>query len=165
MAGFECSLCGDSHEEDPTDFGCRVPDVVWELSDEDRERFAEFDTDFCRFDGRFFIRCILLIPMAERDESFGWGVWCEVEEKDFLRYEELFDQDGTNEPPIQGTIANLIPGDESSLDEPITIQLSTSDQRPIVTFPDSSEIASAREQRSGMSNLRYHEILVELGHL
>lgn len=55
----------------------------------------------------YFIRCLLEIPFTDQPGYYGLGAWAQVEKRDFWKYLEFYDKDGSNEPPILGTLANV----------------------------------------------------------
>ena len=156
---FVCSICGHTHEGLPADWAYTLPDVVWTIPAEARAEAAHFTDDLCDYGGRFFIRGLLLVPFLEAQGSFGWGVWAEVDLSVFMRYLDFYDADGTNEPPLDGTLANELPAYASSAGSPLKIQFQTQTQRPafILRQEDFGRLAS--EQRGGMDSARYHKVL------
>ena len=159
-SSFICSTCGETHEGLPTDHGWTLPDDVWAIPVSERSDQAKFNTDLCQFDNRFFIRCLLMLPFKEQSGYYGWGIWVEVVEPDFWRYVELYDKDGSAEPPVPGTIANAMPGCSSTLGLSVLVQFQGSTSRPSAVVSDTSH-AIAAEQSQGIDNQRYHEILVD----
>ena len=148
----------------PTDRGWQLPDDVWAIPADERQDRAKFNSDLCQFGNRFFIRCLLKLPFNEQPDYYGWGIWVEVTELDFYRYVELYDKDGSTEPPVPGTIANAIPSYPPTLGLPVVVQFQSSTSRPSVAVPVGSH-PIAIEQSSGIDNERYHEILVATGSL
>lgn len=159
MSDFFCKSCGQTHEGLPTDTGWKLPDVVWAIPEEDRERRARFDSDRCQIDDRFFIRCVLKVPFNEQAGYYGWGVWIELSETDFYRYIELYNEDGSSEPPIAGAIANAIPTYPSTLEFPVLVQFQSSKSRPTVHLPVGSQHPLAMDQAAGIDSQRYHALL------
>jgi hypothetical protein len=139
--------------------------VVWAIPENKRSDQAKFNSDLCQLGSRFFMRCLLKLPFNGQSAYYGWGVWVEVHEHNFNRYFELYDKDGSHEPPISGTIANAIPGYPSTLGLPVMVQLQTSTSRPTVLVPTNGNHPLAAEQSTGIDNQRYHEILVATGSL
>lgn len=165
MQSFVCPSCGDTHEGLPTDHGWKLPDVVWGIPESERAKLAKFNSDLCQFGNRFFIRCLLKLQFNEQPDYYGWGVWIEVQEQDFYRYVELYDKDGSGEPPVSGTIANSMPGYPDTLGVPVMVQFQNSTSRPAVLVPTHIGHPLALEQVAGIDNRRYHEILVATGSL
>ncbi|OAX85762.1 hypothetical protein A7D16_20875 [Xanthomonas nasturtii] len=148
----------------PTDRGWTLPDDVWAIPAGERSDKAKFNSDLCQLGNRFFIRCLLKLPFNEQPDYYGWGVWVEVAEPDFYSYVELYDKDGSTEPPVSGTIANAIPSYPSTLGLRVFVQFQASTSRPSVAISDSGH-PMAIEQSNGIDSRRYHEILVATGSL
>ncbi|MEA1650173.1 DUF2199 domain-containing protein [Nitrospirillum sp. BR 11164] len=160
---FVCSVCGQTHEGLPTQWAWKLPDAVWAIPEGDREGAADFTEDVCAYDGRFFIRCVLPIPFTHQADFFGWGVWAEVGRSIFLRYLDLYEADGSGEPPLPGTLANVIDLYAAPLGQPVLIQFGTASERPMLKLANDDMSPLAREQRTGMGADRHHEILKSLG--
>jgi len=177
---FTCACCGQTHEGLPTDWAFQLPDVVWKIPARERETAARFDTDLCEYGDRYFIRGMLCVPFRRTNDNFrkgswfrgllptffrktadrfGWGAWAEVDVGVFKRYLELYDADGSAEPLHAGKLANDLPAYANSLDAPIQIQFLDKTQRPTFTLlaEDCSDLAF--EQRNGIDDARYHQVL------
>jgi len=163
MKSFVCPTCGDTHDGLPTDHGWKLPDEVWAIPEDERSNKAKFNSDLCQLGSRFFIRCLLKLPFNEQADYYGWGVWVEVPEPNFYRYVELFDKDGSSEPPVPGSIANAMPGYPSTLGLPVMVQFQGSTSRPTAQVSSASDHPLGVEQSSGIDNRRYHEILIATG--
>ena len=161
-SSFICSTCSETHEGLPTDHGWKLPDDVWVIPDGERSNKAKFNSDLCQLGNRFFIRCLLKLPFNEQPDYYGWGVWVEVAEPDFNRYVEIYEKDGSADPPVPGTIANAMPGYPPTLGLPAVVQFQSSSSRPTVAV-SASDHPIAAEQSTGIDNRRYHEILVATG--
>jgi hypothetical protein len=162
MTSFVCSTCGNTHEGLPTDFGWPLPDEVWAIPEAERPTRAKFDSDRCQLGERFFIRCVLALPFTEQPGHFAWGVWAEILPSDFWRYIELYEKDGRAEPTITGSIANAIPGYNSTVGLAVQVQLQDERSRPSLRVVDVGHPLSV-EQLAGISNHRYHDILASTG--
>jgi hypothetical protein len=161
MNSCVCATCGETHEGLPTDYGWKLPDVVWTIPEERRSTEAEFNSDLCQLGGRFFIRAVLKLPFKEQPGFYAWGPWVELQESNFYRYVELYDKDGTSEPMVTGALANEIPSYQSTLGLPVMVQFQNSASRPTLRVTTVHQLAD--EQTQGIDNLRYHEILVAIG--
>jgi hypothetical protein len=142
-----------------TDWAYKLPDVVWDIPEAERPEKARFDTDLCKFGERYFIRCFLSVPFAEAPAEFGWGAWAEVKRPVFERYLELYDKDGSTEPVSSGILANNLLPYENSLGMPLNIQFRDPTKRPSLYFHQENASRLAVEQREGIGDARYHEIL------
>jgi hypothetical protein len=156
---FTCSICGEEHDGLVTDWAYKLPDEVWEIPESERAEKARFNNDLCQLDERNFIRCVLDVPFTNTPGSFGWGAWAEVDWPTFERYLELYDEDGSSEPARAGTLANALPAYPGSLAVPVTIQFRDPTKRPSLFLKQEDESRLAIEQRAGIDDARYHEIL------
>ncbi|CUH76995.1 DUF2199 domain-containing protein [Tropicibacter naphthalenivorans] len=68
-------------------------------------------SDYCRIDGRHFLRAVLLLPVRGADDNFGFGAWVEVSRDVARAYGETF---GDDPQPFEGEglLANTLPGFE-----------------------------------------------------
>ncbi len=162
-ASFTYSICGKSHEGLPTDYAYHLPDDVWAIPEQERGARAQWSSDLCQFGNRFFIRCILFVPFTERPGVFGWGVWAEVPEAAFHRYLQVYEHDAAGEPEVTGVLANKVPAYPQIVGAPVLIQFGSGTDRPTVRFQPGAAHAFAREQAHGISEARYHEVLVSTG--
>mgnify|MGYP003430499859 FL=1 len=160
---FICSVCGQSHAGAPTDTAFTLPDAVWALPPEERANKAKWTTDLCNMGNEYFIRCLLEISFTSQPGYYGWGVWAQVEWKDFQKYLEYYDKNGSGEPPFPGTLANHLPTYGTTLRLPVLVRLRTQDQRPAIEFAAEIDHPLADEARGGMSNGRFHEVLLARG--
>ena len=95
---YKCSSCNELHEGLP-DVAFSAPDAFEALSPDERMERALIDDDFCIIDGnRYFLRCLAEAPIKGFKESFGWGLWCELDWRPFKRVWELYGFDEPIEP-------------------------------------------------------------------
>lgn len=160
---FFCSICGQEHVGLVTDWAYKLPDEVWAIPESERDTKARFNTDLCQFDERNFIRCVLYVPLKDTLISFGWGAWAEVDWSTFERYLGLYDKDGSFEPTYLGKLANDLPAYPGSLGTRVAIQFREPSKRPSLYLEPDDESRLALEQRSGIDEARYHEILNVIG--
>jgi hypothetical protein len=156
---FTCSVCGQEHEGLNTDWAYALPDVVWEIPEQDRKERARFNDDLCQFGERYFVPCVLGVPFVDAPGRFGWGAWAEVNWPTFERYLELYDEDGSSEPPHAGTLANMLSAYPGSLGAPVIIQFLDPKSRPSLYLEKGDRSRLALEQRAGVDDDRYHEML------
>jgi hypothetical protein len=155
---MKCPCCGVEVEASQMDVAFGLPDVIFALPQEQRDARARTHSDLCSLDdGRYFIRGVVYIPVQQLGTKFGWGVWAEVSEDAFLRYRELYDKDGSDEPYVAGVLANT-PPDYIEVEQPLKIQFGPPDKRPIFTLTHTqSELF--REQTEGLDLAKWHRIV------
>lgn len=157
---FSCTICGDRHDTLSRDWGYGLPDEIWALPEEERDAQTRYNDDLCQWGERFFIRCILPVPLKGTNDYFGWGPWVEVDAEVFERYLDLYDADGREEPPVAGKLANKLEAyTNTSLGTRVLIQFQDPGERPTLTLPESDNSRLALEQREGIDAARHHEIL------
>ena len=156
-----CSKCGAEHELlDPT---FRRPEAYVRLARDVRDEHAKADDDLCRITlpkkpARYFVRGVL--PVAVRDLANGiwWGLWAEVPESDFRRILELWSApDQASEPPIESSLANVIPGYPETLGLPLIVRLSGPTSRPELSFSPEADHPFVDECMSGVDAHRAAE--------
>jgi hypothetical protein len=156
-----CGHCGRDLGAHARDIGYSLPDVVWALDDDERDRRAKYDSDTCQLDqSRFFIRGIAFVSILETGEHFGWGLWTEVSQQVFARYLELYDADARREPTAEGRLANTPQGYPDLEGHPVDIAFGAADDRPQLTLRTSQHPLSV-EQRRGISLARVHELIAQ----
>jgi hypothetical protein len=140
------------------DVAFALPDVIHALPEDQRAARARIHSDLCSLDDRrFFIRGVAYAPVQQLGTLFGWGVWAEVSPEVFLRYQELYDQDASDEPPAAGVLANVPPGYDR-IEQPLEIVFGPPDQRPTFRLvPTDSEFY--REQVEGLPVRKWHRII------
>lgn len=88
---FRCSVCGELHDDLP-DIGWDRPDQWWDVPEEERDERIELTPDTCVIDGEdFFIRGVIEIPIHDRPEPFGFGVWVSQKRENFQTYLDNWD--------------------------------------------------------------------------
>ena len=155
-----CSHCGETHAEWPPDLGFQRPDEVWVLDEDAATSRVKANNDLCILDERrHFIRGILFVPVRNIDESWGIGLWVEVEKLHFDRYCDHYDEDGTSEPRFPGSIANALRAFPGALGATVEIQLGSSTERPSLWFCEGSSVDLAVAQLGGLDDAQLHAAL------
>jgi hypothetical protein len=95
---------------------------------------------------RYFIRCVLPVPITGADQEFGWGAWSEVEWPTFEKYLEIYEEDATAEPWHKGTLANALPAYPNSIGTPVEIRFRDATKRPTLHLVESDGSLLAQEQ-------------------
>ena len=103
MFAFRCRSCSEIYEGIPS-FGWDYPLQYLEVPENERSRRCVLTSDTCVIDDNaFFLGGCLEIPVVGAEEAFSWGVWTSLSEKNFLHFQELYDQPArltpTREPP------------------------------------------------------------------
>ncbi len=122
--------------------------------------------DFCVLHGEhFFVRCVLAIPiLGTGGQSFGYGVWSTLSEKNFRSYAETFDSGNQGElGPWFGWFSNRLPGYPDTLNLKCQVHPRTGPARPWLEL-EPTEHPLAREQRDGIGLDRLLEIYALNGH-
>ena len=167
MKAFTCPHCDRVHPGLPTEWGFRQPDEVFALSYVERYLRVRSNPDLCTLDeSRFFLRCVLILPFADQDGTFGWGAWAEVgraEHDDYLALVEHHG-DGSSAPLFPGLLANAIPGYRATLGVTVEVQSGGPTARPTLWMPKRSRHTLAKEQRGGLSAGRHHHLLEACGY-
>jgi len=153
-------MAEESQEPLSLDWGFTLPDEIWAIPEDERDAQARYNDDLCQWGDRFFIRCILLVPLKGTDDAFGWGAWAEVDAEVFERYLDLYDADGREEPPHPAKLANrLAPYPGTTLGTRLLIQFQTSEEPPTLILSEGDKSRLAQDQRDGIDAARRREIL------
>ena len=148
---YRCPSCAKKHTGFPA-AAYWLPDVIAELSEAERAARVLTSSDLCSLDGsRYFIRCVLQVPVTACDDGFEYGPWVEVAQSDFCRYVIAC---WGREPfgvAMSGRIANGFPGDATTLGLSCdVVDSSDSSDRPLVRVTDAGHTLQV-EQNSGMT--------------
>jgi hypothetical protein len=130
---YTCSSCGKEHDEWPA-LSYISPTNYDVLSEEDKTKIGELDTDFCiiKYNDQVdrFIRCTLTQKVIDHCEDLEYGLWVSLSEKSFDNYLENFENE-SHETTYFGWLSNDLPEyDFSSGSVPTTVITRTGDQRP-----------------------------------
>jgi hypothetical protein len=166
--GFVCSVCGEVHEEPMLDIRMGLPEAVFELSDEERQRRAEIadDSGILRSpEGEhYYVRGLLEIPIPSLERYFGYGAWIEVDAQSYGRLRELWNNErGQDEPPFPGKLANELAPYEETVDLPVMLQLREVELLPTVELVETGHPLRA-DQRAGISEARAYELASTVAH-
>lgn len=93
-------------------FGAEFPDFYFSVPPEERESRIELLESLCVVDEtHFFVRARIEIPVIDSDEVFCWNVWTSLSEQNFIRTNEVWnDENRINEPPYFGWLQTTLPG-------------------------------------------------------
>lgn len=167
--GFVCSVCGEHHDELMLDIRMALPEAVFELPDEERDQRAEIGDDSGVFRSRdgavhYYVRGLLEIPVPSLDRYFGYGAWIEVDGQSYDRLSELWnDEQGQDEPPFAGRLANELAPYGGTVGLPVMLQLREVELLPTVELVETDHPLRA-DQRTGISEARAHELSMAVPH-
>jgi hypothetical protein len=157
--GFACAVCGETHAGETRDIRMGLPQPIFLLDEEERERRSWVGEDSAILDGeRFFVRALVELPIAGEEGYFGYGAWIEVSEPDYAALVELWhDEDGWRSEPFAGTLANELSPYAFTDGLPVRIRLRDVRLLPLVELED-GEHELVRAQRHGISPHRAHQL-------
>lgn len=132
-ARFRCAQTGTITHGFPA-LACAYPQAILDLSECERERRVKAGSDFCAIDDlRWFIRCTAAHPVQRTDQTFGYGLWAEVGERDFHTYWDNFELVRAKHlGPFEGRLANRLPDITDTNLLSCRIHLSDEGQRPSI---------------------------------
>lgn len=126
MEQVTCAHCGERHDLSRMEPNQRRPDALLGVP-EDKRGTATFESKnacilfaktpnslWARFiersrPNRYFLRVLLPFEIEGRDYPFSWGVWVEVNESQYDRVVDLWNEpDQHQEPPFRAVLANNI---------------------------------------------------------
>lgn len=156
---WTCSRCGEEHVGLPLDWAFDRP-AYWDGPRSDDDRLSD---DLCVWtddagDRSYFIRGVLVIPLVDSEETFGYGVWSSLSRKSFDRVYELWDDPArVDESPYFGWLSNSLRGYPETLNLPLDVVTAELDKRPSLFLHDGDH-PLATEQRNGITMERVREI-------
>jgi hypothetical protein len=107
---YRCPSCTDKHDGFPA-LAYAMPDVIFAMPVAERDARAVVSGDLCILDDdRYFIRCVMTVPVLGCDDTIEYGPWVEVDGRDFGRYAVHFN--GGGHPAwlaAEGCLANAFP--------------------------------------------------------
>ncbi|WP_051221537.1 DUF2199 domain-containing protein [Conexibacter woesei] len=149
-----CEACGETHDGVPFTLKIRCPSSWTDGAAVHPE--SELLDAHCVIGGeRFFLHGFVLIPVTDAERDFEWGIWVEVDEKDFLlRCARWSARGRERDAPVPGRLAVTLPGyGGSTLGIPGLLQDREVGLRPVFTLTDAGH-PLAREQRLGITMAR-----------
>ena len=129
----------------PLERNFQKPDAIFALGAEAEER-AEVQEGFAHLDGkRFFLRCLLPIPVEGYD-TWSIGLWVEVSEADFEMAQDVWnDEERYRRLRFDGRIANDVGGDLDlpvRLGDSVRVHVVDPKSAPMVEAPRKGDLAA-----------------------
>ena len=148
VGDWRCASCGDSHDELPA-ATLRAPDVWFEASEQEQTEEFDLTSDTCIWkDEHFFVRCVLSLPLADRDGTFDFGVWSTLSRENFASYMRIFENaERATLGPMFGWFANRLPGYPETTNLKCNIYPRDSGLRPTIELEPSDHPLSIQQQR------------------
>ena len=161
---FICECCGEEHTGLP-DYGFDAQIYYHEVPAEEREARCRLSDDFFVLDDSYyFVRSVLLIPIKQISESFGWGLWTSLSKQNFQRYQELWDAESPgDEGPYFGWLSNKLPLYPDTMNLKVAVHLQDRGNRPLLELEPTAH-PLAIDQREGITQERAKEIVQSLLH-
>ncbi|MDX6485282.1 MAG: hypothetical protein QOF43_435 [Gaiellaceae bacterium] len=161
--GFVCSVCGEFHDERMLDIRLGLPDAIHALTDEEREKRAWLSDDFAVLDDEhFYVRGLLDIPIPELEARFGYGIWAEVTQEEFLQLMGRWN-DPVQPEPLEAVLANELSPYAGTAGLRVLFRPVSADRLPAVTLLDADHELVADQQR-GISATRSDELAATVLH-
>lgn len=149
---YRCPDCRDIHDGLP-DLCFALPDAIFDLPAAAREARALISSDLCVLDdNRYFIRCVLEVAIAEHSDMFAYGLWAEVQARDFNRYAVYYNTDApAHVASFKGRIANRLPLTMETLGLGCDVRLSNEEGlRPALAVSERGHVLHT-EQENGIN--------------
>ena len=143
---FTCSCCGIEQEEYPA-IGYKVPLYYHSLSEEEKEKNAEIDSDTCvvkEEESTFrFIRGVMIQKVNDGCQNLEYGVWVSLSENSFHDYIENSDKEDHQEVYF-GWFNSLLPDYDYEDMESLKTNVITQGKgkRPLIEFHTNQDKAS-----------------------
>ncbi|MFB9549108.1 DUF2199 domain-containing protein [Nocardioides luteus] len=161
--GWTCSCCGAAHEEYAMSFGSPAP-LPWMMATDTERSAGEINADSCILHDRdgtqYFLRALLEIPVHDADDSFSWGVWVSLSEKDMnTQARNWVDPERAQLAPMFAWLCTDLPCyEETTLSLPTTLHTRGPGITPLIRLEPSGRHRLALEQAQGISLHRVAEI-------
>ncbi|MDC4206500.1 MAG: DUF2199 domain-containing protein [Candidatus Manganitrophus sp.] len=159
--GFNCTTCGQYHDELPMCFGPDAP-VPWIIIPEhERAQRGELSSDQCVIDDEhFFVLGRIEIQIQGSSDIFCWLAWVSLSRENFERSSELWEAEGReSELPYFAWLMSSLPGyPETTLNLKTHLHTRPVGERPFIELEPTDHLL-AIEQREGISLRRVQEIV------
>lgn len=150
---YTCAKCGIEHEEWPA-LAFSSPSNYENLTEEDKEKIATIDTDFCTITYHDqidrFIRCTLTQKVIDHCENLDYGLWVSLSEKSYRDYSENF-HNQNHETTYFGWLCSDLPDYDFENSIPTTVVTHTGNQRPEIIPHKDSDHPFVRDYYNGIT--------------
>ncbi|GAA5069715.1 DUF2199 domain-containing protein [Lysobacter panacisoli] len=161
---WKCALCGEADNETPRCFGTEAP---WRamVPESEFDQRVELTADQCVVDEKaFFIRGHIEILVHGQSEPLAFSVWSSLSERSFLHMSERWRcADRADDPPYFGWLSTDIAVYPDTINLKLSVQSRAPGLVPLFTVAPSDHPLSL-EQRQGISEARWHEIVHSILH-
>ena len=158
--GFQCTDCGQWHEEMPMDMFYALPSYVASIPENERDARVVRRGDFIIVDNEHhFLRVLLELPIKNSGETFSYGVWGSLSKKNFDRALAIYDDPkaSEDEPEYFSWLNNSIEQWPQTINLKTMIKLKSDARASMILEPTDHPLAAA--QREGIELDRVREIV------
>jgi hypothetical protein len=148
LRSWTCAVCGETHDDLPA-ATLSAPDAWFRATDEEQAAEFELTSDTCVWrDEHFFVRCVLRLPLLDREGTFDFGVWSTLSRDSFSRYMELFESPKRTElGPMFGWFSNSLPGYPETLNLECHVFPNVPDLRPSIELAPTDHPLAVQQQQ------------------
>jgi len=150
---FKCSSCDEIHVGIPS-LGSKAPIQYFTIPEIETKERVFLTSDTCVIDDElFFVKGCLELPVIGYSENFSFGAWVSLSEKNFTKFENLFERDEReNESPMFGWFSSWVyPYYENDENIKSRIHFRNHGIRPYIEL-EPTEHPLAIAQATGISN-------------
>lgn len=164
MFSFRCRNCSKLHEGIPA-FVWDYPLQYLQVPEGERPHRCSLTSDTCVIDDdAFFVRGCLEIPVIGEEQTFSWGVWTSLSEKNFRHFLELFAEPKRSQHgPFFGWLCSHIWLYPDTVNLKTMVHLRDGGIRPFIEL-EPTDHPLAVEQRSGITLDRVVDIYEKMIH-
>lgn len=156
---MQCSTCGEEHPITDMEPSFLEPAAIVAVPKDQREQRVKTTKNEAMLwsasggDGRCFLRGLVPIEVAGREQPLNFGLWVEVE-RDAFDFMAQCREQPTGNPEFPGEIANSVPGYPPMIGEPVTV-FPMHNRVPALRFDDLEEHPFALQTAQGVTE---HEV-------
>ncbi|MNS22926.1 hypothetical protein D3C72_547310 [compost metagenome] len=152
---YICSCCGKEHEDWPA-LGYISPLHYNLLSEDDKQKIAELNSDFCiiRYPDQVdrFIRGTLTQKVTDHCEDLDYGLWVSLSENSFQDYLDNYTNEN-HEAKYFGWLCNHLPDYIFNESIPTTVYIKANNQRPEIVPHEDFDHPFVRDYYNGITKI------------